>query len=120
MTDPRHAAGQAAELSACRFLETRGLQLLERNARFRLGEWDLVMLEGALLVFVEVRLRRHTRYGGALASVDWRKQRKLARAALAWAQQHRDHAGRRQRFDVIGFSGLAAEPEWIRDAWRPQ
>ena len=53
----------------------------------------------SLLVFVEVRLRRHTRYGGALASVDWRKQRKLARAALAWAQQHRDHAGRRRAAD---------------------
>lgn len=119
MADARHAAGQAAEQAAGRFLESRGLTLVERNARFRLGEWDLVMLDGHVLVFVEVRLRRHRGYGGPLASVDWRKQRKLARAALAWIQRNPSHGQRIQRFDVVGFSDLSAAPEWIRDAWRP-
>ena len=119
MNDPRHLAGEAAEQAACRLLEAAGLQLVERNARFRLGEWDVVMLDGPLLVFVEVRLRRRQDFGGALASVDWRKQRKLTRAALAWVQAHPTHAHRRQRFDVVGFRDVAAVPEWIRDAWRP-
>jgi putative endonuclease len=116
--DARQLAGRQAENAAAALLETHGLRLLERNARFRLGEWDLVMLEDEVLVFVEVRLRHHAGFGGALASVDRRKQRKLARAALAWTQRQPLHQQRRQRFDVVGFHSLEAPPVWIRDAWR--
>lgn len=118
MQDARHLAGAAAEQRALQHLTAEGLLLVERNARFRAGEWDLVMLEGELLVFVEVRLRQHRGYGGPLASVDWRKQRKLERAAALWLQRHSGHGQRRVRFDVVGFAGPAEPPTWIRDAWR--
>jgi len=116
--DPRHLAGQRAEAAACHCLVAAGLCLLERNARFRLGEWDLVMLDGELLVFVEVRLRSNPRFGGALASIDHRKRTRLLRAAAAWVQRHPAHGKRRQRFDVVGFASLDAVPQWVRDAWR--
>ena len=119
MADPRHDAGAAAERRAQLHLETAGLRLLERNARFRAGEWDLVMTEGELLVFVEVRLRQHSGFGGPLASVDWRKQRKLQRAAALWLQRHPEYRARRVRFDVVGYTNISGSPEWIRDAWRP-
>lgn len=118
MVDSRHLAGATAEQQALQHLAGAGLQLLEKNARFRAGEWDLVMADGPLLVFVEVRLRRNAHFGGALASVDWRKQRKLERAAALWLQRHPEHRARRVRFDVVGFSGTTAAPEWVRDAWR--
>jgi putative endonuclease len=116
--DPRHVRGASAEALARTKLEAAGLVCLATNARFRRGEWDLVMLEQELLVFVEVRLRSHADYGGPLASVDRRKQRKLILAAALWTQQHAVHARRRIRFDVVGLHDLNAEPEWIRDAWR--
>jgi putative endonuclease len=118
MADARHVAGAAAEQRALEHLTTAGLRLLERNARFRAGEWDLVMTEGETLVFVEVRLRQHLQFGGPLASVDWRKQRKLARAAALWLQRHPEQSQRRARFDVVGFTSPTAPPAWVRDAWR--
>ena len=116
--DARHLAGAAAEQQALLHLQGAGLHLLQRNARFRTGEWDLVMTEGELLVFVEVRLRQNPRFGGPLASVDWRKQRKLQRAAALWLQRHPEHGRRRVRFDVVGYSHPAERPDWIKDAWR--
>lgn len=118
MVDARHLAGAAAEQRALQHLLGAGLQLLEQNARFRAGEWDLIMVQGPLLVFVEVRLRNNRNFGGALASVDWRKQRKLERAAALWLQRHPEHRSRRVRFDVVGFNDANAPPEWVRDAWR--
>lgn len=118
MADARHVAGAAAEQRARQHLEQAGLRLLAQNARFRAGEWDLVMVDEPLLVFVEVRLRRNLNFGGALASVDWRKQRKLQRAAALWLLRHPEHGSRRVRFDVVGFAGPEAPPEWVRDAWR--
>jgi putative endonuclease len=118
MADARHVAGAAAEQRALDYLTTAGLCLLERNARFRAGEWDLVMTEGETLVFVEVRLRQHSQFGGPLASVDWRKQRKLERAAALWLQRHPQQRQLRARFDVVGFTSTTTDPIWIRDAWR--
>ena len=69
-----------------------GLQLLARNVRYPFGEIDLVMRDGATLAFVEVRFRRSHGFGGAAASVDAAKRRKLARAAQAWLGAHRAHA----------------------------
>ena len=118
MFDARHVAGAAAEQRALEHLTSAGLRLLERNARFRVGEWDLVMTEGETLVFVEVRLRQHRQFGGPLASVDGRKHRKLERAAVLWLQRHPEQGQRRARFDVVGFTSTTTAPTWIRDAWR--
>jgi putative endonuclease len=119
---PAHAkdtsgSGAAAEDAALAHLRAAGMQLLARNARYPFGEIDLVMREGATLVFVEVRLRRNSgNFGGAFASVTPAKRRKLARAAQAWLGSHRAHAQVPCRFDVVAVSAND-ECEWLRAAF---
>lgn len=115
----RRAIGAAGEDAALRWLRERGLQLLARNVSFAFGEIDLIMRDGATLVFVEVRQRRDDRYGGAAASVDRRKCGRIARAASAWLTNHPASAQAPCRFDVLALSGRDAnvQIEWIRDAF---
>ncbi len=54
---------------ARRWLEGRGLRFIAANARERGGEIDLIMRDGTVTVFIEVRYRRSARYGDAAASV---------------------------------------------------
>ncbi|MGA0955292.1 MAG: YraN family protein, partial [Burkholderiaceae bacterium] len=63
------AIGQAAEDLALKFLQSQGLKLVARNQLFRGGELDLIMRDGSQLVFVEVRQRSCSKFGGPLASV---------------------------------------------------
>ena len=85
----RQQAGASAEDAALAHLQAEGLHLLARNARYPFGEIDLVMREGATLVFVEVRFRRPSRFGGGALSVDASKRRKIARASQAWLSSHK-------------------------------
>lgn len=73
--------GVLAEQQAEQFLQQQGLKLVERNHRSRFGEIDLIMQDGSVLVFVEVRLRNRTDFGGAAASIDARKQQRIVRTA---------------------------------------
>jgi putative endonuclease len=115
MTQARAEAGVAAELLAERFLRSRGLTIVARNYRSRGGEIDLVCGDGTMLVFVEVRLRRSSSFGGAAASVTQSKQRRIILAARHYL------AGKLERpcrFDVIVLDALdEAHIEWIRDAF---
>ncbi len=120
-TEPdRRARGDAVETAALAFLEANGLRLLARNASTRGGELDLVMADGAAVVFVEVRYRGSAAFGGGAASVDAGKRRKLVRAAQAWLLRHPRHANAPCRFDVVAASGNPAAPafDWLRDAFR--
>src|SRR5690606_6621025 len=84
--------------------EQRGLRILERNLPCRSCAIDLVARDAAVLVFVEVRLRRSARHGGAAASVNRRKPLTPLRAARNSPPhlRHRHVAGRTPpcRFDV--------------------
>jgi putative endonuclease len=73
--------GRHWEQVAQAHLERHGLRLVEANFRCKAGEIDLVMRDGAALVFVEVRQRADRRHGGAAASITPAKLRRLARAA---------------------------------------
>lgn len=85
---PTQASGDAAEDRALAFLRGRGLGLVARNVASRLGEIDLVMRDGDTLVFVEVRSRARTDFGGAAASVGPAKQRRLRREAQRYLVAH--------------------------------
>jgi putative endonuclease len=106
--------GQAAESRAEAFLKSNGLKLVARNWRCRFGEIDLVMQDGPTLVFVEVRLRSRSDFGGAAASVTSSKQKKLLAAA-------RQYLGALKtlppcRFDVVALTGNTP-PDWIKNAF---
>ncbi|KKW67667.1 hypothetical protein AAV94_08430 [Lampropedia cohaerens] len=81
----RQQTGAAAEDAALAYLLGQGLQLVARNVRTPGrggGEVDLILREAdGTLVFVEVRARRSARFGGAGASIDARKQQRVALAA---------------------------------------
>jgi putative endonuclease len=117
--DDRHRkeAGRSAEDRALCHLENAGLRLVNRNFRCRCGEIDLVMLEGATLVLVEVRYRASDDYGGAAASVTWRKQRRLLCAARYLLMRHAELRRHPARFDVVAVS-RDGRIDWIRHAFR--
>lgn len=115
----RQVVGAAAEHAACELLQAQGLRCLARNVRYPFGELDLVMLDAATLVFVEVRYRRSTGFGGGAASVDAGKRRRIALAAQAWLMENRKYARSACRFDVVAVTGAVttAQSQWIRAAF---
>jgi putative endonuclease len=120
MSDSRQASGRAAEQQACCHLEQQGLRLLAQNWACRVGELDLVMLDGDTVVFVEVRYRRHAGWGGALESVDARKRSKISAAAQYFLQQEPRWGKHPCRFDVVAMSASAQPNErlnWIQNAF---
>jgi putative endonuclease len=119
MEPDRRAAGAGWELAARRHLEAAGLRLLVANQRYRMGEIDLVMRDGEVVVFVEVRYRRSAGFGGSAPSVDATKQRKLVLAAQCFLVEHADLARAPCRFDVVAVDGSADAPhvDWIRNAF---
>lgn len=116
----RQQAGREAEAYALQHLQQHGLRLITQNWTCRRGELDLVMLDGDTVVFVEVRYRRHAGWGGALESVDFRKQEKLTLAAQSFLQKESRWADAPCRFDVIainGDPGTAPPLNWLKNAF---
>lgn len=118
--DSRAEAGRRAEDQALAHLRAQGLTLLARNFRCRGGELDLVMQDGAILVFVEVRLRRSNAFGDGAATVTRAKQLKLLHAARAFLAGTRIDARTAEpvcRFDVVSVSTPNYALHWIKDAF---
>lgn len=113
MTD-QQTKGAAGESAAAEYLAERGLAVVARNFRVKGGEIDLVCRDGATVVFVEVRLRSRSDFGGAAASIDARKQARLILAARHWLARHGEPPC---RFDCVLIEG--GRIEWVRDAFRP-
>lgn len=116
----RKARGDDAERAAEQFLTVNGLELVERNFRTRFGEIDLIMRQGATLVFVEVRFRKNENFGGALASIGSAKQQRLIAAAEQYLSQFRNPPP--CRFDAVLLTKGAnesaqVEVEWLKDAF---
>ena len=114
MAAPRAIAGERAEALAAEFLAAQGVTILERNFRRRCGELDLVAQDGDTLVFVEVRLRTRSDFGGAAASITARKRSRMAAAAgLYLARLRRSPPC---RFDAVLLDAIDPERiEWLKD-----
>jgi putative endonuclease len=100
VTRTRQRLGEAAEGAVAARLAAAGWELLERNARTRYGELDVVALDGATLVFVEVKAGRAGAPVGPerpILSIGPRKQRQVRRLAAAWMAERRDLP----RYDAI-------------------
>ena len=111
--------GQYWERKAESFLHRRGLTTRERNFNCRAGEIDLIMNDGNMLVFVEVRFRNNVAYGSGADTVSTRKQKRLTRAALYFLCRNPRFSLKPCRFDVIsvGKSQGQTEFRWIRNAF---
>ncbi len=115
------ARGAAAEALAADYLRAQGLSIVARNLRCKVGEIDLVCLDGEVLVIVEVRQRGRADFGGALASVNRPKRRKLILATKFQWQRQPEWRDRRLRFDVLAVQGPmdgTYHVAWVKDAFR--
>lgn len=99
----RRARGREAEALAAAFLEGQGYRVLARNHALRRGEVDLVVEQGALVCFVEVRSRTGDAHGAPEETVDRRKARRVVLAATDWLERNRA-AERDVRFDVVAVT----------------
>lgn len=97
--------GRAAEDAACAHLRDQGFRVLLRNFRARRGELDIVALDGSTLALVEVRYRASGAFGGAAASLTWRKRASLVRAAQVLLLRRPDLARLPARFDLVQVDG---------------
>ena len=110
--------GKVGEDDAVRWLEGQGYEVIERNVVNHAGEIDLVARDGGFLCFVEIKARASDAFGPAIAAVDFRKQRRISRAAALYlaVKGHRDIPC---RFDVIGLdrAGSGWRYTLVRDAF---
>ena len=115
---PHLERGARAEAHAAAWLEQQGLVVIERNWRCRFGEIDLILCDGDTLVFAEVRLRGNPRFGGAAASIDARKQARLAASARMYLARSPALRASPCRFDAVLMNDAeGAGLEWIRNAF---
>jgi putative endonuclease len=108
MTEARRRIGEAAEEIVARRLAARGWRALERNARTRFGELDIVALDGTTLVFVEVKAGREGAAFGPerpVLGVGPRKRLRIRRLATAWMAERRDVPRYPEiRLDAVGVT----------------
>ena len=101
-TDERSRLGRYGETLAARYLEDRGLAVVERNWRCEHGEIDIVALDGDVLVVCEVKTRRGTAFGDPVEAVTVGKALRLRRLAASYLSAHGGHRGP-VRVDVVGI-----------------
>ncbi len=112
--------GALAERQAEQHLNAHGLKTIERNYGCRLGEIDLVMLDGETLVFAEVRYRASARYGSPGETIDSKKRMKIMKCAEHYLMATQKYRNSTCRFDVVLLCGplSTASIEWIMDAFQ--
>jgi putative endonuclease len=115
----KNNAGLEAEKLAATFLANHGLKFVMQNYHCRFGEIDLIMTDAKTLVFIEVKLRSNSQFGGAAASITPQKQQKMILTAQHYLQQHvKNQSQTACRFDAILMSKADLNCiEWIRNAF---
>ena len=114
-----HDIGAQAEDLALQYLQQQGLSVVNRNYHCRQGEIDLIMVDTNTLVFIEVRYRKSAKFGGALESVNYTKQKRIIQTAQHYLQQPTP-SHNSCRFDVVAINANQPKPEiiWIKDAFQ--
>ena len=115
-TDERHKRGLAGEQQAIQYLLSRGWHIVAH--RFRVGhtEIDLIVRQGSLVAFVEVKARRGDAFGSPFEAVTGAKRRELVKAARVWVDRFGKPADI-YRFDCIAI--VDSKLEHLADAFRP-
>ena len=96
----RRALGAYGETVAARHLVRQGMVLLDRNWRCPLGEIDLVLRDGDVLVICEVKTRTSEVCGTPHEGVGPEKLARMRRLAAQWLRVHQVHP-RDIRFDLV-------------------
>ena len=116
LLQPNNSTGALAEKQALSYLQAQGLYLICQNYYCRFGEIDLIMLDQGTLVFIEVRYRKNSDFGGAFASINNRKQRKIITTAKHYLSTLDNEPF--CRFDAVAIDSKSTTPAWIKDAFQ--
>jgi putative endonuclease len=108
--------GLRGEAIAAGYLRKKGYKLLESNYATRYGEIDIIADDKKCLVFVEVKFRASSAFGGPADAVDKKKQAKMIKSALSYVKA-RKLSGRDIRFDVLALGPAEGAIELIKDAF---
>lgn len=98
------SVGDRYEELATKLLISRGYEILERNYRVKAGEIDIIARIEDTIVFVEVKYRKDSRFGYGIEAVDYRKIRRIYKAAEIYLTLNRKLSSK-IRFDCISFLG---------------
>ncbi len=115
----KREAGNRGEELAVQFLKKKGIKIIERSYRVKAGEIDVIAKDHQTYCFMEVKSRGSEKFGTALEAVDWKKKKRMTRAALWYLQAHR-LTETPCRFDVVAIQYDSAEKpkiEWIKNAF---
>lgn len=107
--------GAQKEEQVCACLLSKGVKIVERNFRCRQGEIDIVGIDGAYLVFFEVKYRSSASRGSAAEAVGHAKQKRICRVADYYRMIHQCAEDTPIRFDVVAIDG--EKFTWIKDAF---
>lgn len=117
MTMTTTQVGAWAEEIAWNHLHQHGWQLVERNFFCKGGELDIIVRQGAVLAFVEVKYRKRHTMGGAVASLTAKKQRRLIHSAKVFLQRYPLLGHLDCRFDLIAISGTDSPHSQVQIQW---
>lgn len=106
----RKALGDLGEDLACDHMCGLGMQILERNYRCRFGEIDIVAVDDGVVVVIEVKTRRGTKYGTPVEAVTPEKAARLRRLAAHWMADRRVGA-HGLRIDVVAVLIVDWQPQ---------
>ena len=111
--------GDKHEAYAVDVIKQAGLEIVEKNYLCKLGEVDIIARSEHDMIFIEVRYRRSESYGGALQSVDKKKQRRIGLAANHYLQKHNLTNKVACRFDVFAITGSLnhLNYQWVKAAF---
>lgn len=111
-----NSQGVLAEKKALSYLQEQGLTLICQNYYCRFGEIDLIMSDQDTLVFIEVRYRKNSNFGGAFASINNSKQRKIITTAKHYLSTLDTEPF--CRFDAVAIGSESPTPAWIKNAFQ--
>nr|WP_300005353.1 YraN family protein [Tissierella sp.] len=92
--------GKYGEALARDYLIDRGYKILELNYATKLGEIDIIALDGGIISFVEVKTRSNRNFGYAWEAVNYKKQRKIINTSSVYAK-HKNIKNIQFRYDII-------------------
>ena len=114
------AIGAVTEQFAKQYLIQQGLTFVDENIHCRQGEIDLIMKDDDLLIFIEVKYRKNSHFGGAIAAVSNVKQNKIKHSATFYLHKmNLNEYNTPCRFDVIALEGDINQPQvtWLKNAF---
>ena len=97
-------SGRSGEDAAAAYLRRNGYLIVERNFRKRVGEVDIIAVEGGTIAFCEVKSWERMPMSGLEHALNRRKQGRIIRTSLWYLNAHPRYKRLQPRFDLLFVS----------------